>query len=747
MAVTDPNLASMAGNIAQPVGAAVSATNPAINNIVYWKQAYENAKNAGKSPSSLQYIQNQAAPFYSQLDANTQNMLRGMNAQAATQWYSQQKPATSTPADQVQADATGQAATPGFMDNPLIQNLMGYIGSYGDQQNAYAAAQAQAAQQAQAQALAAQQGQINSLRNNYNTQIGQIQSQQKADLAAVDRNYDTAKQEVGDQSFQNYLAARQGMANRGLAGSGIEADQNTRLAMANSKALAGLQNNVLNQKDQINTNYGNQVSAVQNNLANLTNYTPSVTSGSTGGSSSSASGMVGMAKPDDTQITASQKLLETLIPYMNATVKDQMGYDIDKEKNQLDWTKLFGYDSEGNVTLDTRKLALEAQKAEQSAGNDAVNQQLKLAEMLGYLPDGTATLAARNADSKQVLDWTKLMGTDPNGNPTFENTKFQNQYALDTWYKQNQIANQSRGLDIRQYSAEQGAAQGWEKVRIQQQNANTTLSRLQLDADKFATSTARNQFKDQTSQVSTLMKSAYTDMNNAMAAMNKYQKDPNSASYQNAYNRYQQAQSQYDVAYQALDILSQAGINAGVNASKQPTASEQKKINAALNSTFTSVNKLLDQAKAPTATINFSQNSRSTAYNNEIASASQRFGVDSALIKGIIEAESNFNPKAGSSAGAQGLMQLMPGTARGLGVSNPYDPAQNIAGGTQYISGQLKKYGNIELALAAYNWGPGNVDRAIKRYGKSWTAIKPYAPKETQNYVGKVQANTTKYRQ
>ncbi|MFD1990104.1 lytic transglycosylase domain-containing protein [Paenibacillus nicotianae] len=138
--------------------------------------------------------------------------------------------------------------------------------------------------------------------------------------------------------------------------------------------------------------------------------------------------------------------------------------------------------------------------------------------------------------------------------------------------------------------------------------------------------------------------------------------------------------------------------------------------------------------------------SKQTAYNDIIESAASANGVDSSLVKGIIQAESSFNPNAGSGAGAQGLMQLMPGTAEGLGVRNPLDPAQNVNGGTKYIAGQLKKYGNTELALAAYNWGPGNVDKAIKKYGNSWEAIRSHAPKETQSYVTKVTSNAASYR-
>jgi soluble lytic murein transglycosylase-like protein len=113
------------------------------------------------------------------------------------------------------------------------------------------------------------------------------------------------------------------------------------------------------------------------------------------------------------------------------------------------------------------------------------------------------------------------------------------------------------------------------------------------------------------------------------------------------------------------------------------------------------------------------------------------WGVDPALVKAIIANESAFNPNATSKTGAQGLMQLEPGTAAQLGVSNAYDPAQNVWGGTRYIKGLLDRFhGDVRLAVAAYNAGPG----AVEKYG----GVPPYA--ETQAYVENVLDSYAKYK-
>jgi soluble lytic murein transglycosylase-like protein len=126
-----------------------------------------------------------------------------------------------------------------------------------------------------------------------------------------------------------------------------------------------------------------------------------------------------------------------------------------------------------------------------------------------------------------------------------------------------------------------------------------------------------------------------------------------------------------------------------------------------------------------------------TPYAAEITAAASKHGVDPALLAGLVEQESNFDPNAGSPAGAQGLTQLMPATAASLGVTNVHDPVQALDGGAKYLRQQLDRFdGDVARALAAYNAGPG----AVARFG----GVPPYA--ETQEYVRRVQANAAEYR-
>ena len=117
---------------------------------------------------------------------------------------------------------------------------------------------------------------------------------------------------------------------------------------------------------------------------------------------------------------------------------------------------------------------------------------------------------------------------------------------------------------------------------------------------------------------------------------------------------------------------------------------------------------------------------------NVVSQISKKHGVDEKLVQALIKQESGFNPKAKSKSGAMGLMQLMPSTAKSMGVKDPYNTVQNVEGGVKYLKSMLNKYnGNVILALAAYNAGPGAVDK--------YSGVPPY--KETQNYVKNILAN------
>jgi soluble lytic murein transglycosylase-like protein len=138
----------------------------------------------------------------------------------------------------------------------------------------------------------------------------------------------------------------------------------------------------------------------------------------------------------------------------------------------------------------------------------------------------------------------------------------------------------------------------------------------------------------------------------------------------------------------------------------------------------------LTKPAAPNSALDHAGSNEDRIIENSIRKAARRYNLPAALLRGIIRAESNFDAGAVSRAGAQGLMQLMPGTAKELGVDNPFDIEQNIDGGARYLKKMLDSFGgDIKLALAAYNAGPG----AVEKYGGK---VPPY--QETEQYINRV---------
>lgn len=180
--------------------------------------------------------------------------------------------------------------------------------------------------------------------------------------------------------------------------------------------------------------------------------------------------------------------------------------------------------------------------------------------------------------------------------------------------------------------------------------------------------------------------------------------------------------TQYDISRQVSQASRPASCDEGEHSTQSSVSSLQKKYAESLQ--------LPADSKSGTAELETTSGGDSRRISNSIQKAAARFELPKALIQAVIKAESNYQVRAVSPAGARGLMQLMPATAKDMGVTDPFDIDQNIHGGARYLRNMLDQFnGDLELALSAYNAGPG----AVMRYNGS---VPPYP--ETQTYVKRV---------
>lgn len=204
-----------------------------------------------------------------------------------------------------------------------------------------------------------------------------------------------------------------------------------------------------------------------------------------------------------------------------------------------------------------------------------------------------------------------------------------------------------------------------------------------------------------------------------------------SSGQSNAMQRAIQMNNHVNSIYSQWGIVQKPENNPQINNIQQPAFdkvlqdSAKAKFGELLTKPTTRVNAQIysNTAKAASEKVDYTLKAN---IKNLISKVSKKHGVDEKLVNALVNQESGFNPAAKSRVGAMGLMQLMPATAKDMGVTNPMDPEQNVEGGVKYLKTMLNRYnGNVILALAAYNAGPGAVDK--------YDGVPPYA--ETQNYV------------
>ncbi len=690
----------------------------AANQIVYLKQLYDQAAAAGKPKSSLTSIANKAQEQYGQLDPTTATQLKGMNAQQAAAWYqgfkdeqNQQmiapaagasgiRPTQNTQNTQVAQQPQDPYAD--MMNNPLYQMMMQQMQGYEQQMAAYG--QQQQEQQAYMQQMQSQ---------NYQNLIGQYQTAQGNDLAALDRQFEQSKSELADSSFQDYLRAQQQMANRGLAGSGLANDQDTRLLMANNKNLNNLQNSVLNQKASIQQQYQGQIGGIQQQLAAI-NF-PSVAGGSLTSRDTGTTSAGRMMAPNTTNLDYTMKMLELFQPYLDATVKDQMDYSRLSQKDQMDFMKdMMPYQQATVAEQMTAQNNYMKNMMENQLGYDKLGSEEK--RFYDKL-DVDSQFKVMELGQKHDLKMTELMGYDKNGNPTFAASKFVQEFDLNKWYKEQSVQQGWSNISIKQFTAEQNAAQGWEKVAVSQQNANTRIAELQVKAGEIEDKKQRNSFLDQMNAANKQKDSAFKSMAAEQKIMDNINKAANGkaltaaqqADFNAAFERYQKASKQYELNYDAIDTLAQLNVNEGLERNPAGKIDPKSAQNAQVDGYNTQgiLNRITGGSSPGKAT-----GSLSSAYEGSVGTIARTKGD----IGGASYGKYQFTQNSGSAKGfVQSLKNTDPAAYKKL-AAHPVGTSGFDAAWKQ-VAASNKNFGSYQEAYARKQYYETAAKSVLKNNG------------------------------
>lgn len=382
-------------------------------------------------------------------------------------------------------------------------------------------AQQQAMQQQMQQQSAQQQSSIQNIMN-------QTKANQANDIASIDSAYNQGKADIEDQQFQKWLEARQGVANRGLAGTGLASNADTRLLMSGNRNLTQLASDIAAQKTQTNNQYGNMMATLQNQYADAGNWM------------GKSSGNI----PSGVSADMMFNMFKEILPYQFASQKDQLTHQADMAQTKANYdVDMAQMASDYNV--DIKKLQFDYKKldAEQRRAYDqmASTEQMFVAKQV----------------QDYELEMTKLMGTDKNGNPTLDYVKMSQEIAI-----------KQAELKIKAASAQASA-------QAQMASAQASIMRAQNDANgnqiKLMEAQAAAEAKGsevQLEQLKVMATSSLADMEMYSTIMANT-KDKNSATYKNALKNYQTAEARREAAWVSIDGIAQTGITAGMRAKEQ----------------------------------------------------------------------------------------------------------------------------------------------------------------------------------